>query len=170
MGVCASCLGKNSNDDYEEDDGSRLLNDDINNMHYGSFGQQQMTGQEDPQETQREIEALQRVVARTSDNMVDIFEITPHDTQAVSKQYELDGEEDPKMVRYQSLLLKLSEDAAQQPLSLSSTASTKVDWVPWDDDNFEMHNGAIVVAPLKIEESQPLVGTFADAAAVAAAR
>lgn len=36
-------------------------------MHYGSLGQQQLTGQEDPLETQREIEALQRVVARTSE-------------------------------------------------------------------------------------------------------
>lgn len=36
-------------------------------MHYGSFDQQHMMGQEDPQEVQREIEALQRVVARTSE-------------------------------------------------------------------------------------------------------
>lgn len=36
-------------------------------MQYGSFGEQQMNGQDDPLETQREIEALQRVVARTSE-------------------------------------------------------------------------------------------------------
>jgi hypothetical protein len=36
-------------------------------MHYGSFGEQQMNGQEDPLETQRETEALQRVVAKTSE-------------------------------------------------------------------------------------------------------
>lgn len=36
-------------------------------MQYGSFGEQQMTGQHDPLEAQREIEALQRVVARTSE-------------------------------------------------------------------------------------------------------
>lgn len=36
-------------------------------MHYGSFDQQHMMCQEDPQEVQREIEALQRVVARTSE-------------------------------------------------------------------------------------------------------
>jgi hypothetical protein len=36
-------------------------------MHYGSFGEQQVNGQDDPQEAQREIEALQRVVARTSE-------------------------------------------------------------------------------------------------------
>lgn len=36
-------------------------------MHYGSFGEQQVNGHEDPQETQRETEALQRVVARTSE-------------------------------------------------------------------------------------------------------
>lgn len=50
-----------------QDDESRLLFDDPNGVHYGSFGEQQMNGHEDPQEVQREIEALQRVVARTSE-------------------------------------------------------------------------------------------------------
>ena len=36
-------------------------------MHYGSFDHPHMMGQEDPHEAQREIEALQRVVARTSE-------------------------------------------------------------------------------------------------------
>lgn len=35
-------------------------------MHYGSFDQQHMMNQEDPQETEREIAALQGVVERTS--------------------------------------------------------------------------------------------------------
>ena len=39
---------------------------DENNMHYGSFDQQHMMYQEDPQETEREIAALQGVVERTS--------------------------------------------------------------------------------------------------------
>ncbi|KAL1858144.1 hypothetical protein VTK73DRAFT_7920 [Phialemonium thermophilum] len=68
MGNCSSCLGGNrSRDDYDVDDESRLLFDDPNGLHYGSIGEQQMTGHEDPQEVQREIEALQRVVARTSE-------------------------------------------------------------------------------------------------------
>lgn len=50
-----------------QDDESRLLFDDPNNMQYGSFGEQHMAGQHDPLEAQREIEALQRVVARTSE-------------------------------------------------------------------------------------------------------
>lgn len=36
-------------------------------MHYGSFGEQSVNGQEDPMEVQRETEALQRVVAKTSE-------------------------------------------------------------------------------------------------------
>jgi len=89
MGNCSSCLGRRRRDSYDEvsrvvafahcprsltkgslalqDDESRLLFDDANGLHYGSFGEQQVNGQEDPQETQREIEALQRVVARTSE-------------------------------------------------------------------------------------------------------
>jgi len=50
----------------QEDEAQHLF-DDPNNLHYGSFDQQHMMGQEDPQEVQREIEALQRVVARTSE-------------------------------------------------------------------------------------------------------
>jgi hypothetical protein len=50
-----------------QDDEAQHLFDDPNNLHYGSFDQQHMMGQEDPQEVQREIEALQRVVARTSE-------------------------------------------------------------------------------------------------------
>lgn len=50
-----------------QNDETQLLFDDPNNMQYGSFGEQQMTGHDDPLEAQREIEALQRVVARTSE-------------------------------------------------------------------------------------------------------
>lgn len=45
----------------------RLLPDDPNSVHYGSFNDQNMNVQEDPLEVQRENEALQRVVARTSE-------------------------------------------------------------------------------------------------------
>ena len=51
--------------DGQEDETQHLF-DDPTSMHYGSFEQQHMNGQEDPQEVQREIEALQQVVARTS--------------------------------------------------------------------------------------------------------
>ncbi|RBQ96535.1 hypothetical protein VDGD_20223 [Verticillium dahliae] len=50
-----------------QDEESRLLFDDPNGIHYGSFGDQSMSGQEDPVEVQRENEALQRVVAKTSE-------------------------------------------------------------------------------------------------------
>jgi len=88
MGNCSSCLGnRRRRDEFDEvrwryrskeiprltvsaqeEDESQHLFDDPNNLHYGSFDQQHMMmGQEDPQEVQREIEALQRVVARTSE-------------------------------------------------------------------------------------------------------
>ncbi len=50
-----------------QEDESQLLFNDANGMHYGSFGEQHMTGQDDPLGVQREIEALLRVVARTSE-------------------------------------------------------------------------------------------------------
>lgn len=53
-------------DYFKQDDVSRLLFDDPNNLQYGSFGEHNMNSQADPLESQREVEALQRVVARTS--------------------------------------------------------------------------------------------------------
>jgi len=52
---------------HRQDEQQRLLFDDPHANHYGSFGDQN-TGlvQADPQEVQREIEALQKVVAQTS--------------------------------------------------------------------------------------------------------
>jgi hypothetical protein len=67
MGICSSCLGRGRRDDYEEINGrddERLLFDDPNAITgYGSFDQHPV--QED-HETQREMESLQRVVAKTA--------------------------------------------------------------------------------------------------------
>lgn len=49
-----------------QDEEDRLLYDDANGMQYGSFGDQHMSGENDTLEVQRESEALQRVVAKTS--------------------------------------------------------------------------------------------------------
>jgi hypothetical protein len=63
MGACASCLGKREGESYEEDEEHGLLYDDANGMQYGSFGEH---GEHDTIEAQREDEALQNVVAKTS--------------------------------------------------------------------------------------------------------
>lgn len=49
-----------------QEDESRLLLDDPNNFQYGSFGEQNANTHTDPLESQRELEALQKVVAKTS--------------------------------------------------------------------------------------------------------
>ena len=51
---------------FRQDEEAPLFLDDGNNLHYGSFNDPHMNGQDDPAEVQREVEALQRVVARTS--------------------------------------------------------------------------------------------------------
>ncbi|KXH42960.1 hypothetical protein CSIM01_01714 [Colletotrichum simmondsii] len=159
MGICASCLGRGNKDVYDEDEESRLLYDDPNNVHYGSFGEQSVNGQEDPMEVQRETEALQRVVAKTSDNMVDIFEIAPQDHahRPAPTTFAYAGQE-ARIVRYQHLLSKLaSKDDAP--------TGVQVDWLPQEDDTIEMRHGVLAV---KTELDKPLVGTFADAAAAMA--
>jgi hypothetical protein len=157
MGNCSSCLGNRRRDQYdEEEDEAQHLFDDPNNLLYGSFDQQHMMGQEDPQEVQREIEALQRVVARTSDAMVDIYEIVPQDkaAQPAPGPYVYVGQ-DTTMVRYQTLLSKLSSHD-----DLLSAA--RVDWGSLDDDTIELQQGAV---PIKVDGGDSLVGNFADAAA-----
>lgn len=87
MGACSSCLGWNryrdlsddvSPDDYyallradadnfPQEENSRLLFDDVHPNQYGSFGDQAVgLIQADPQEVQRETEALQKVVTNIS--------------------------------------------------------------------------------------------------------
>ncbi|KAM0583610.1 hypothetical protein ACHAP6_008171 [Verticillium nonalfalfae] len=155
-------LGHGENDSLDEE--SRLLFDDPNGIHYGSFGDQSMSGQEDPVEVQRENEALQRVVAKTSDNMVDIFEIAPQDHAArpAPALFAYAGQE-ARIVRYQHLLSKLAskdegEGQGQGP------AGVQVDWLP-QEDTVDVQRRA---PSIKSESDGPLVGTFADAAAAMA--
>ncbi|KAJ4288713.1 hypothetical protein N0V88_007247 [Collariella sp. IMI 366227] len=167
MGICFSCLGNRRRDNYDEEDEAQHLFDDPNSLHYGSFDQQHMMSQEDPEEVQREIEALQRVVARTSEykapphdcNMVDIYEIVPHDKgmQSASAPYAYAAHDSN---RYQALLSKLSsQDDLQSSLH---TSVARVDWgTPEDDAIIEMQQGAV---PLKFDGGDALVGNFADAA------
>ncbi|KAF3761934.1 hypothetical protein M406DRAFT_358150 [Cryphonectria parasitica EP155] len=161
MGACSSCLGGRRRDSVQEDEESRLLFDDPNVMQYGSFGEQQMTGQHDPLEAQREIEALQRVVAQTSDNMVDIFEIAPtKDAQrsAPTTPYALVGQE-ARHMRYRSLLSKLSAEDV-------SAAGARVDWLADDDEEaLDQHN---IIPHVKTESSDALVGNFSEAASAMA--
>jgi len=84
MGICASCLGINRRRRYDEDpETSRLLYDDPNQNQYGGVGHNGPGGKHtDPQDIQRETEALQKIVAQTSDNLIDIFALQPASTFA----------------------------------------------------------------------------------------
>jgi len=160
MGNCSSCLGSRRRDDYDEEDEAQHLFDDPNGMHYGSFeDQQQMMSQEDPQEVQREIEALNRVVARTADNMVDIYDIVPQNNagahQSTSPGQYTYAAQDPTITRYHTLLSKLASHE-----DLASVA--RVDWGTPEDDTIEMEHSTV---PIKFDDSNPLVGNFTDAAA-----
>ncbi|KAK0386779.1 hypothetical protein NLU13_6615 [Sarocladium strictum] len=160
MGACSSCLGQRNKDAYDEDEENRLLYDDANGVQYGSFGEPAMNG-DDTLEAQRESEALQRVVAKTSNNMVDIFEIAPGETSSRTNTnafaYAGQG---ARVARYQHLISKLGTHEDDP-----SAAGVKVEWMG-EDDNAEssgLSNSTTLRAPPADEG--PLVGTFADAAA-----
>lgn len=155
MGACASCLGRARQDAYDEEDESRLLLDDPSSFQYGSFGEQNANAHTDPLESQRELEALQKVVAKTSNNLVDIFEIAPSQPQQAHTTA-LAGQ-DSRLNRYQTILSKLSADDDTS----AATAQGQVDWLS-DDDTME-----IQLDPPTVKAGEALVGTFADAVTVA---
>ncbi|KAI0026025.1 late endosomal/lysosomal adaptor and MAPK and MTOR activator-domain-containing protein [Xylariomycetidae sp. FL0641] len=161
MGVCTSCLRTRQNESYDEDDVSRLLLDDPNNIQYGSFGEHHMNAQADPLESQREVEALQRVVARTSNNLVDVFEIAPPEPQRPHPA--MFSAQDLRLTRYQNILSKLSCDDGAAPGDGGNGAA---EWLLSEDDNVEPHGKSPHVKEL--DSSEALVGTFADAAAAVA--
>ncbi|ODA80901.1 hypothetical protein RJ55_03861 [Drechmeria coniospora] len=158
MGVCQSCLGRRDRDIYDENEDTRLLYEDGNGMQYGSFGDPALNG-DDSVEAQRENEALQRVVAMTSNNMVDVFEIAHNDVSGYGGNFAYAGQ-GARVARYQHLVSKLSTDEFSDP------SAVKVDWLA-EDDMVESQSGR----PLSIKtleddrEGGPFVGTFADAAA-----
>lgn len=59
--------GASANNLFIQEEENRLLYDDANGMQYGSFGDQAINGENDTLESQRENEALQRVIAKTSE-------------------------------------------------------------------------------------------------------
>ncbi|KAI3324353.1 late endosomal/lysosomal adaptor and MAPK and MTOR activator-domain-containing protein [Xylariaceae sp. AK1471] len=160
MGICASCLGRRRSDSIDEDDVSRLLFDDPNNMQYGSFAEHNLNSQADPLESQREVEALQRVVARTSNNLVDVFEITPQESQRTHPA--IFSGHDARLTRYQNILSKLSSDDRTANADDNHGA---VEWLLNEEDNAELPEQNITI---KEGSAGPLVGTFADAAAAVA--
>ncbi|KAI0193099.1 late endosomal/lysosomal adaptor and MAPK and MTOR activator-domain-containing protein [Astrocystis sublimbata] len=160
MGVCASCLGRRRSDSVDEDDVSRLLFDDPNHMQYGSFAENNINSQGDPLESQREVEALQRVVARTSNNLVDVFEITPQGSERAPPA--MFPGQDARLARYQNILSKLSSDDS---VGTADGAQGAVAWLVSEEDNTD---GAEHNITIKEGSAGPLVGTFADAVAAVA--
>ncbi|KAL7931519.1 hypothetical protein V8C35DRAFT_282517 [Trichoderma chlorosporum] len=160
MGICQSCLGRRQKDVYEESEENRLLYDDGNGMQYGSFGDAALNGEGDTAEAQRENEALQRVVAKTSNNMVDIFEIAPQDPvgrTSTTMLFAYAGQ-GARVARYHHLVSKLSTQEDSPP------AGIKVDWLA-DEDVGELHGDRPASLRTLDDDDAALVGTFADAAA-----
>lgn len=160
MGACSSCLGQRGRDAYDDDEENRLLYDDANGAQYGSFGEPALSG-DDTVEAQREDEALQRVVAKTSNNMVDIFEITPGETsnRTATNAFAYAGQ-GARVARYQHLISKLDSQDND-----TSTAGLKVDWMGEDDTADTSGTSESTASRPPRDDEGPLVGTFADAAA-----
>ncbi|RDW75239.1 hypothetical protein BP6252_06381 [Coleophoma cylindrospora] len=169
MGVCASCLGLNkTRDESDEDEQSRLLFDDAHASQYGSFGEHN-TGlvQADPQEVQRETEALQKVVAQTSKYTPShcsarvAADLIYNDNAPRMSTTSFAGQ-DTRILRYQDILAKVTANTQKEALpqfqSTSNTTATD-GWISDEDDLEE----AKTFSPVKSADLGPLVGGFADA-------
>lgn len=110
-----------------------------------------MAQQNDTSEAQREIEALQRVVARTSDDMVDVFETAP--PKAVNPYG--NANQDARQNWYHALLSRLGdeEDSASEDE---------------DDEGEGVTETQGDIPRVKSDPNDALVGTFREAAAAMA--
>ncbi|KAK6597552.1 hypothetical protein H4I95_09823 [Botrytis cinerea] len=144
MGNCSSCLGLERNrDSSDEGEDQRLLfENDAHSHHYGSFGNQDSNAiQADPQEVQRETEALQKVVAQTSNHLVDIFAMVPQNVPRAP------------VTMYNGRIEQYKTNPVEGTHPISDG------WASDDEDVEEMKK----YKPVKSEDVGPLLGGFADA-------
>ncbi|ESZ91964.1 hypothetical protein SBOR_7654 [Sclerotinia borealis F-4128] len=163
MGNCSSCLGLERNRDLsDEDESQRLLFDDA--PHYGSFGDQDPNTIQADQEVQRETEALQKVVAQTSNHLVDIFAMVPQNIPRAPVT--MFTGQNARLLRYQDVVAKMptlveSSNTKQTPVGATHPMSDG--WTSDDEDVEEMQKEMQKYKPVKSEDVGPLLGGFADA-------
>lgn len=148
MGICASCLGGGQPQDpveQDEVDSGPLLFSVPNGMHYGSFAEPHS----DPARAQRETEALQRVVTRTSEGMADIYDTT---TPGAHLQHQPGFARD-RQAQYQFLLTKVNSNVTCA--SVGSSISTD------EEDDAPLRGG---FTHIEAGDRKSLVGTFREAA------
>ncbi|PHH63915.1 hypothetical protein CDD81_5363 [Ophiocordyceps australis] len=147
MGACSSCLGRRDNDDYDENEESRLLYDEGGAYPYGSFGD--VPGGDETLEEQREMDHLQNVIAQTSNKMFDIYE---NGLTIVDDAYSYAA--NPHSSRYHCLLSKLGNSTDEEPV-------IHVEWTDEGDDGQTSGKRANMI---KTVDHDAFVGAFDNAA------
>ncbi|KAI9673023.1 MAG: hypothetical protein M1817_003187 [Caeruleum heppii] len=117
MGICSSCLGHSRRQGQTDtSETSRLLYDDPHQLQYGGINGGPVQGQLqiDPQDIQREEAALQKILAQTTESLVDVFALHPS-TQDPSTSTAYSTAADLKIERYQRLLQQISMSDLTSP-------------------------------------------------------
>ncbi|KAI9847502.1 MAG: hypothetical protein M1837_002403 [Sclerophora amabilis] len=164
MGICSSCLGRaglpRRNDSAET---SRLLYEDTQQSQYGTLGNGGTHGvQVDPQDVAREEAALQKILLRSSDNLIDIFALQPQPTHE-QPPAPYASATDSKLEHYQRLLQLITPAttlAIPRPQS-TRTTSNEERVVPeaLGDGGNEASGGSKSTQP---EEGPRVLGDSAD--------
>ncbi|KAG5973815.1 hypothetical protein E4U55_000267 [Claviceps digitariae] len=174
MGNCQSCLGRRDYHDYEEGEETCLLDDDGQDIQYGSFDDQ-YPGRDETVESLREHDVLQRMIAKASNSMVDVFEIEPHHAFGHAGTFipSPHAKQGTINTRYHNLASKFRGKDGSDPQKV------KIDWLvhghgagAGDHGNhanykkeMQSHRSASIKTLDRKKKSGPLVGNFADAAA-----
>ncbi|KKA30402.1 hypothetical protein TD95_003977, partial [Thielaviopsis punctulata] len=133
-----------------------LFEEDVSDR-YGSFNDEAIIATEDGIESRQESEALQRVVARTTDNMVDVYEISDT-TRPAPAPFAYSGQE-ARLARYQTLLSRIAgNDDAVEAIEITTPPLL----VSADEG---MATTPLELSAAGLDKEAALVGTFADAAA-----
>ncbi|KAG6039654.1 hypothetical protein E4U41_002322 [Claviceps citrina] len=162
MGICQSCLGRwRDLDAYDEGEETCLLYDDGHGMQYGCFSDDSICGEET--EAQCEHDALQRVIDKTTSEMVDVFEIAPPPDDGghigISIPCAIPGQMG-RTSRYQHLVSKFNDRVGNCAHKITIDVRTE------RDNKLEMRsNRSARSRTLGKKNRAALVGTFVDAAA-----
>lgn len=165
MGICLSCLNRDLDRDFsDEDEQSQLLYDDPPAAtNYGCFGQQNSKSiYANQAEAQRANKALTKVVTNASNHLVDIFAMVPQDI-AQSTTTALFSIRNDHSKLYKNTMIKLS---ANYPIDLPEPESSNSPVAGFDGWELERESLEKSTSHARIVSDGigPFLGDFKDPA------
>ncbi|POS85665.1 hypothetical protein EPUL_002375, partial [Erysiphe pulchra] len=165
MGICLSCLDRDLDRDFsDEDEQSQLLYDDPPAAtNYGSFGHRNSKSiYANQAEAQRANKALTKVVTNASNHLVDIFAMVPQEV-AQSTTTALFSIQNDHSKSYKNIMTKLSANYPSELSEPESSGSLVAGFDEWELDGESLEKSTI--HPRIVSDGiGPFLGDFRDPA------